>query len=250
MADPRRLLLLGGTREALDLAHRAVADRRLHVITSLAGRTRDPAAVPGELRIGGFGGAEGLARYLRQAAIDLVIDATHPFAATMAGNAAEACEAAEVPRLKLLRPPWQAIDGDRWIEVPDTAAAAAALPNLAKRAFLTTGRQELAALAGLRDIWFLVRLIDPPETPLALARHQVILDRGPFGEADELALLREHRIEALVAKNSGGDLTYAKIAAARRLGLGVVMLRRPLAPPGPMVAGVEAALAWIDARLE
>lgn len=250
MTEARRLLILGGTREALDLARLATADPRLHVITSLAGRTRARAAIPGEVRVGGFGGAEGLARYLREAGIDLVIDATHPFAATMAGNAAKACEAAGVPRLKLLRPPWCAVDGDRWIEVPDTAAAAAALPGLAKRVFLTSGQRNLTAFAALEDTWFLVRLIDPPEAPIPLTQHRLIQARGPFAEDDEIALLGEHRIEAVVAKNSGGALTYAKVAAARRLGLAVVMLRRPAPAGGETAGSVGAALAWIDARLE
>lgn len=248
MAETRRLLVLGGTREALDLARRTTADPGLHVITSLAGRTRTPAAIPGELRVGGFGGTGGLARYLCEAAIDLVIDATHPFASTMAGNAAQACEAASVPRLKLLRPPWRAVEGDRWIEVPDMAAAAAALPGLAERVFLTTGRRDLAAFAALADTWFLVRLIEPPEEPLPLTRHQLILARGPFAEDDETALLSEHRIQAVVAKNSGGALTYAKIAAARRLALPVVMVRRPEAPAGTTVKDVDAASTWLRSR--
>ncbi len=247
MAEARRLLILGGTREALDLARRATADPRLHVITSLAGRTRAPAAVPGALRVGGFGGPGGLARYLREAAIDLVIDATHPFAATMARNAAEACAATRVLRLKLLRPLWRAAEGDHWIEVPDSAAAAAQLPDLAKRVFLTSGRRELAAFAALAETWFLVRLIEPPEGPLPLARHRLILARGPFAEDDETALLTEHRIEAVVAKNSGGALTYAKIAAARALALPVVMVQRPEAPGGETVESVEAAAAWLGA---
>ena len=246
MVEARRLLVLGGTREALDLARRATADPRLHVITSLAGRTRAPAAVPGELRVGGFGGAEGLARYLREAAIDLVVDATHPFAATMAGNAAAAGEAAGVPRLKLLRPPWRAEDGDRWIEVADTAAAAAALPGLAERVFLTTGRQDIEAFAGCADIRFLVRLIDPPDEPLPLADHEVILARGPFEIDEEAALLETHRIGALVSKNSGGTMTRAKIEAARRLGLPVVMIQRTAPPAGELVESVGGALKWIE----
>lgn len=245
MADTRRLLILGGTRDALDLARRATADPALHVITSLAGRTRTPAAIPGELRVGGFGGVEGLVRYLREAAIDLVIDATHPFAATMARNAAEACDTAGLPRLKLLRPPWRRVEGDRWIEVPDLAAAAAALPGLAERIFLTSGQRDLTAFAALEKVWFLLRLIDPPEAPVPLSRHQLILARGPFAEDDEIALLREHRIEAVVAKNSGGPLTHAKIAAARRLALPVVMVQRPQAPAGEIVADLEAAFAWL-----
>ncbi len=247
--EARRLLLLGGTREALELARALTGDPRLHVITSLAGRTRDPAAIPGEVRVGGFGGSEGLAAYLEREAIGLVIDATHPFAATMAGNAAAACVQTGAARLKLLRPPWRRVDGDHWIEAADAADAAAALPGLAERVFLTTGRQELAAFAGLEDTWFLVRLIDRPNAPLPLARHHLVLGRGPFAEAEERVLLREHRIGALVAKNSGGALTYAKIAAARALGLPVVMVERPAPPAGETAESVDQAKVWLQARL-
>ena len=249
VADAKRLLLLGGTGEAAALARRLQDDPRIHAVTSLAGRTKDPASLPGEVRVGGFGGPSGLARYLRGEAIDLVVDATHPFAAVMANNAAEACAAAAVPRLKLLRPAWQKEPGDRWIEVSTTTEAAATLPGLAERIFLTTGRRDLSAFAGLGDIWFLVRMIDPPKAPLPLVRHEVVLGRGPFGEADEIALLKDRSIGALVAKNSGGPSTYAKIAAARRLVLPVVMIARPDPPPGGIADGIEAALAWIECRL-
>jgi precorrin-6A/cobalt-precorrin-6A reductase len=243
-----RLLLLGGTREALALA-RATAERReLHVITSLAGRTRRPADIPGEVRHGGFGGAAGLARYLEDQGIDLVVDATHPFAAAMAENASWACRTTGVPRLKLLRPAWLPVPGDSWIEVADAAAAAAILPGLGRRMFLTTGRRDLAAFADLDDLWFLVRLIEPPEVILPLARHELVLARGPFVELVEIELMRAHRIEAMIAKNSGGDWTYAKIAAARRLTLPVVMIRRPDAPAGETVGTVDEALAWIAAH--
>jgi len=243
-----RLLLLGGTREALELAQAAAGTPELHTITSLAGHTRAPAEITGEVRVGGFGGAEGLARFLEAEAVDFVVDATHPFAAVMARNAAQACRETGVPGLKLLRPAWKSESGDRWIEVESTEQAAEALPGLAGRVFLTVGRRDLQAFSRCPRIWFLVRLIDPPGGPLPIARHEMVLGRGPFAEADEIALMRRHRIEALVAKNSGGDLTYAKIAAARRLGLPVVMRRRPAPPPGATVETVEQALAWIATR--
>ncbi len=243
-----RLLLLGGTREALDLAEATSNNAHLHTITSLAGRTRAPARIPGELRIGGFGGPEGLADYLVSQAIDLLVDATHPFAETMARNAEQACRLSNVPRLKLLRPAWEKDANDRWIEVDSTEQAAATLPGLATRVFLTVGQRDLVAFSRYPEIWFLIRLIDPPADPLPLARHELILGRGPFAEADEVTLLREHRIEALVAKNSGGALTHAKIGAARRLGLPVVMRRRPDPPPGETVETVDQALAWIVAQ--
>jgi precorrin-6A/cobalt-precorrin-6A reductase len=166
----------------------------------------------------------------------------------MARNANRACRETGIPRLKLLRPTWRKEGSDRWIEVDNTARAAETLSTLGRRVFLTTGRQDLAAFAGLADIWFLVRLVEPPETPLPLARHELILARGPFDAAAEAALMQDHRIEALVAKNSGGEATYAKIAAARRLGLPVVMIRRPPAPAGETVKTVDQALAWIAAR--
>ncbi|MDH3595609.1 MAG: cobalt-precorrin-6A reductase [Rhodospirillales bacterium] len=243
-----RLLLLGGTAEALELARSTAGDPGLHTVTSLAGRTRRPAEIPGEVRVGGFGGAEGLARHLQEQAIDLLVDATHPFAVVMARNAAQACHDTGVPRLKLLRPAWRPAPGDLWLEAADAAAAAAGLSGLGGRFFLTTGLRDIAAFAGLEDPWFLVRLIDRPEAALPLARHDLILARGPFAEAAEVALMRGHRIEALIAKNSGGYSTYAKIAAARRLGLPVVMIRRPKAPAGEMAETVDQVLAWIAAR--
>ena len=243
-----RLLLLGGTHEALELAQSTAGDPGLHTVTSLAGRTRAPAEVPGEVRVGGFGGAAGLARFLRDRAIDLLVDATHPFAAVMARNAAQACREAGVPRLKLLRPAWRPVPGDLWIEAANAAEVAATLSGLGRRFFLTTGFRDIAAFAGFADAWFLVRLIDKPEAALPLARHELILARGPFAESAEVALMLGHRIEALIAKNSGGDSTYAKIAAARRLSLPAVMIRRPDAPAGETVETVDQALAWIAAR--
>ncbi|MDH3473488.1 MAG: cobalt-precorrin-6A reductase [Rhodospirillales bacterium] len=248
MRERTRILLLGGTRDALELARRLVLDPRLDLTSSLAGRTWNPTRIPGELRVGGFGGPAGLAHYLKDHTINLLVDATHAFATTMAHNAAAACEQLGLPRLKLLRPAWRPVEGDRWIEVASTAEAAAALRGLAERVFLTSGRQEIEAFADLSDIWFLVRLIDPPGNPLPLARHEVILDRGPFDQAAETALMEKHGIQALVTKNSGGGLIQAKITAARRLGLPVVMIRRPEPPPGEIVESVEAALAWIEQR--
>jgi precorrin-6A/cobalt-precorrin-6A reductase len=253
--EPARLLILGGTAEAAVLAGRLAKDRRLakdprvRVITSLAGRTRNPAALRGEVRTGGFGGPEGLAAYLKAEAIELVVDATHPFAARISGNAEQACRAGAVPRLVLTRPPWQAEPGDRWTEVPSVEAAARALPKLGQRAFLSVGRQALSAFAELRETWFLVRLIDPPDGSPPLARHRLVLGRGPFDEAAESALLRHHRIDVVVSKNSGGAATYGKIAAARGIGLPVVMVSRPPTPEGEVALTLDQALAWIDQRV-
>ena len=239
-----RLLILGGTAEAAALARGLQAWPDLDVTTSLAGRTRMPEALSGEIRIGGFGGVEGLEAYLSNESFDLLIDATHPFAEQMSHNAALAAERAGVRRLRLVRPSWQRRSGDNWIEVADIASASEVLPSLAGRVFLTSGHQDLAAFAKLDNIWFLIRTIEPVAGPLP--RQGLALQaRGPFIEEDEVALLQEHRIEALVTKASGGDATYAKIVAARRLGLPVVMIRRPPEPSGPIVHDVDAALVWL-----
>jgi precorrin-6A/cobalt-precorrin-6A reductase len=239
-----RLLILGGTAEAVALAEACVARPGLEVISSLAGRTRSPTLPPGEVRSGGFGGVAGLAKFLLERTIDRVVDATHPFAAQIGAHAEQACRDVGVARLRLLRPPWRPEPGDRWIEVADLAAAARLLPELGRRAFLTVGQRELEAFAGL-DLWFLVRTIEPAGC-LPLRRAYWLAGRGPFTVDGEIALLRAHAIDVLVTKASGGAATYAKLVAARRLGLPVVMVRRPLPPPGPVVDSVEAALAWLE----
>jgi precorrin-6A/cobalt-precorrin-6A reductase len=248
---PLRLLILGGTSEAALLAA-AARDRfadSVRIETSLAGRLPAHHRLPGEVRRGGFGGAGGLAAYLRQRAVDAVIDATHPFAATISGHAAEACADTGVARLLLVRPPWTPEAGDRWCEVSSAADAAAVLPLVARRAFLTTGPGSLAAFADVSEVWFLVRLFEPPPSPLALGPHGVVVARPPFTVADEVALMDVHGIEAVVSKQSGGP-TAAKLAAARRLGLPVVMIARPEKPAGERVDSVAAALAWLAARLD
>jgi precorrin-6A/cobalt-precorrin-6A reductase len=251
-SDARRhLLILGGTGEAAALAQAAQQrfGQTLAVTTSLAGRTANPALVAGEVRIGGFGGTEGLANYLGEHAVDLVIDATHPFAAQISAQAAEACAATRVPRLLLERPPWPRGPGDRWVEVADAAAAAALLPGLGRRAFLTIGARDLAAFAPLREMHFVVRLIDPPRAALPLASCELLLGRGPFGLAEERHIVERYAIDVLVAKASGGQATEGKLIAARERELPVVMLRRPPATAGPRVDSVDAALDWLAARL-
>ncbi len=249
MAKPTEVLILGGTAEAAALARDLAEEPRVAVTTSLAGRTRVPAELPGAVRRGGFGGAAALADYLKTRAVDLLIDATHPFAARISGNAAQACMGAGVPRLVLTRPPWAARDGDRWTRVADAGSAAAALPALGRRVFLTIGRQELAAFSALSGLWFLVRLVEPPEDPIPLADFHLVLGRGPFSLAQETALLRAQGIEVVVSKNSGGSGTYAKIEAARALDLPVVMVERPPLPEGETVETAAAARAWIEDRL-
>jgi precorrin-6A/cobalt-precorrin-6A reductase len=241
------VLILGGTAEAVQLAEACAAIPRFRIMTSLAGRTRAPTRPPGEVRIGGFGGADGLAQFLRTSTIDRVVDATHPFAVRIGRHAEQACRALGVPRVRLLRPPWQRQPADRWIVVEDLAEAARCLPEHGRRAFLTVGQRDLDAFAGL-DQWFLVRTIErPPAWPLQNGAW--LSARGPFHIEDEIALLREHAIDVLVTKASGGDATYAKVAAARALGLPVIMVRRPPPPPGPVVDSVSAALAWLDHEL-
>jgi len=239
------VLVLGGTGEARRLAT-ALVDEGVDVLSSLAGRVADPLLPPGEVRIGGFGGAEGLAAWLAENPVRAVVDATHPFAATMTGSAAAAADVTSIPLLRLHRPGWSEQQGDDWRWVDSLEEAARAVAGFA-HVFLTTGRTGLGAFAGLTSE-VLVRAVDPPGPPLP-ARTTVVLERGPFSVADELALLREHRVDVVVTKDSGGHLTEAKLAAARELGLPVVLVRRPPVPPGvPTVATVDEALGWVRAQ--
>ncbi|WP_221207765.1 cobalt-precorrin-6A reductase [Streptosporangium becharense] len=240
------ILVLGGTDEARRLAAALVGRPGTRVVSSLAGRVRDPKLPVGEVREGGFGGPDGLASWLVEHRVDVVVDATHPFAARMTASAAEASTRAGLPLLILRRPGWREGPGDDWRWVPSLAAAAELLPSLGERVFLTTGRRSLPVFAGLDGLWFLARSVDPPEPPMP-RRVEVLLSRGPFTVEGELALMREHRVEVLVTKDSGGGMTTAKLAAARELGLPVVVVRRPAAPDGvPAVETVEAALSWLD----
>ena len=236
---PGPVLILGGTAEARALAA-ALVDSGVHVVSSLAGRVRDPALPVGEVRIGGFGGVEGLAAWLREHGVAAVVDATHPFASTMTAHAVSATVAAGVPLVVLRRPGWPP-DPD-WTWADSLPAAAAALPTLGKRAFLTTGRTSLSAFADL-DLEFLVRCVDPPSGPMPRRVH-VLLSRGPFTVDGERSLIREHGVDVLVTKDSGGPLTSAKLAAAREEGVTVLVVRRPPLPAGvEAVDTVEAALA-------
>jgi precorrin-6A/cobalt-precorrin-6A reductase len=236
-----RVLVLGGTGEARELATALAGQPGTAVVTSLAGRVADPLLPPGEVRIGGFHGE--LAAWLRTERIDAVVDATHPFAAAITATAVSAAATAGVPLLVLRRPGWRAGPGDDWRRVPSLEAAAAALPGLGERVLLTTGRQGLAAFAEV-DCWFLVRTVDPPAPPTP-RRMEVLLDRGPYPLDAERALLAGRRIDVLVTKDSGGAMTAAKLVAARELGLPVVMVDRPPAPDAPTVETVEQALDWL-----
>lgn len=249
--DAPHILILGGTGEAAALADAVVARGRdrVKVTTSLAGRTATPATVPGECRIGGFGGPDGMARYLRDGGVSVVVDATHPFATQISRHAVMACSAADVPRLRLERPAWTPQDGDCWHMMPSIAAAAQALPDYGRRAFLTVGRTELEPFAACRDVWFLVRLVDQPDTPLPLANSVLEIGRGPFDIAAEQELMTRHEIDTLVCKASGGDMTRAKLDAARTLKCPVLMIARPPAPDGPRVHNVAGAMEWIVDRI-
>ncbi|GBE66650.1 precorrin-6A reductase [Mycobacterium sp. MFM001] len=236
-----RVLLLGGTGEARALAERLHPD--VEVISSLAGRVPDPALPVGAVRIGGFGGVEGLRNWLRDARIDAVVDATHPFAATITANAALACEELRLPHLVLARPAWE--PGDAIVVMSDIEGAETVARQGFSRVFLTTGRSGVKAFAD-SDAWFLIRAVTPPD-PASLPRHhQVLLSRGPYDYEGECELMREHRIDVLVTKNSGGDMTRAKLDAAAALNIRVVMVDRPPLPAGVTTLGtVDEAVTWI-----
>ncbi|CAM5513408.1 Precorrin-6A reductase OS=Streptomyces fumanus OX=67302 GN=GCM10018772_38720 PE=4 SV=1 [Streptomyces fumanus] len=213
--------------------------------TSLAGRVTAPRRPPGEVREGGFGGAAGLAAWLAAHAVDVLVDATHPFAARISFHAARAAASARVPLLALRRPGWVPVEGDHWHEAGSLDRAAELLPALGRRVFLTTGRTGLAAFAGRRDAWFLVRSVEPPDPPHP-PHLEVLLDRGPFTLDGERALLRRHRIDVLVTKDSGGAATAPKLTAAREAGLPVIVVRRPPVPDGvPTVPDPAAAVRWV-----
>ncbi|MCZ2817525.1 cobalt-precorrin-6A reductase [Modestobacter sp. VKM Ac-2984] len=240
-----QVLVLGGTGEARRLAA-ALVGAGVDVLSSLAGRVADPVLPPGAVRIGGFGGADGLTAWLAEHRPRAVVDATHPFAAQITASAAAAAAAHGTPLLRLQRPGWTPQPGDTWRHVDSLAAAAEAVAGY-RSVFLTTGRQGVGAFAALPGR-VLVRSVDPPDEPLP-AGATLLLDRGPFSLADELALLDEHEVDVVVTKDSGGHLTEAKLVAARQRGIPVVLVRRPPLPPGvETVATVDEALAWVRAR--
>jgi precorrin-6A/cobalt-precorrin-6A reductase len=237
-----RVLLLGGTSEARALAARLHPG--IEVISSLAGRVPDPALPVGEMRIGGFGGVDGLRRWLSEARVDAVVDATHPYAATITANAAAACREVGLPHLVLARPAWD--PGDAIVVSSDAEAAKTVAAERYSRVFLTTGRSGTAVFVDV-DAWFLIRAVTAPDADTLPRRHQLVLSRGPYHYDDELALLREHRIEALVTKNSGGAMTRPKLDAASALGVSVVMVDRPPLPAGvTTVSTVDEAAEWVS----
>lgn len=227
------ILILGGTGEARELASRVPA------VSSLAGRVSAPRLPEGEVRVGGFGGVDGLVQWLRDNDIHAVVDATHPFARQITANAFEACARAGVPFLILRRPGFTPVEGWHWVD--SVAEAARKLPG--SRVFLTTGRQDLAEFASCPQ-WFLARMVEPPQPPMP-QRIEVLLSRGPFTVDGELSLMRSHEIDVLVTKDSGGSMTSAKLEAAGQLGIPVVIVRRPPLPPAETVATVEEAVSWL-----
>jgi precorrin-6A/cobalt-precorrin-6A reductase len=240
------VLILGGTAEARLLGTVLAQRPGLRVTTSLAGRVATPTIHAGELRIGGFGGAEGLAGWLRAHDVDALVDATHPFAEVISRNAASAASDAHVPLLAVRRPGWVQGPQDDWRNVGSLDEAAAQLPGIGTRIFLSTGRKSLATFAALDDLWFLIRSVDPPQPPVP-RQARVLLARGPFTVQDEVALLRAHQIDVVVTRDSGGDATAAKLAAARTLGIPVVVIRRPPLPGGvPVVEDSAGAVEWLS----
>jgi precorrin-6A/cobalt-precorrin-6A reductase len=244
--DAMRILILGGTGEASALV-RALAGRQdMSVVRSLAGRTAAPKAEPVPTRIGGFGGSEGLATYLHSEGIHRLVDATHPFAEVISRNAARAAALAGVPLLAIRRPAWSREPGDLWTEVETMEEAVSALGALPRRVFLTIGRQEAGAFASAPHHAYLVRTVEPLGEILPVPHLTTLESRGPFDAAAEAALMRENGTEVVVSKNSGGAATYGKIAAARRLAIPVIMVRRPEKPDVPSVPDAAGALRWLD----
>jgi precorrin-6A/cobalt-precorrin-6A reductase len=244
-AKPLRVLILGGSTEANQLVAVIANDARFDAMLSYAGRTERPTPPPIPWRLGGFGGVDGLTKYLRDENIARVVDATHPFAAQMSAHAIAACAIANVPLLALERLPWPRMAGDRWIEVNDFTAAAEALGPSPRRVFLGIGRMQLAPFASHPQHFYLVRLVDPPRAPLPLQGAELIVARGPFDLAGDRAMLADHRIDIVVARDAGGDGAFAKIEAARELGLRVVMVRRPLIAAREKVETVGEVLRWL-----
>ncbi|GAA3210902.1 cobalt-precorrin-6A reductase [Actinocorallia longicatena] len=242
------VLVLGGTGEGRRLAGLLESVEGLRTVSSLAGRVAQPALPVGEVRVGGFGGVRGLVSWLVEEGIGMVVDATHPFAAGMSASAAEAAREAGVPLVVLRRAGWTEREGDVWHWVGSVGEAARVLPSVGRRAFLTTGRQSIGEFAGVDGVWFLARSVDPPAGAVP-GELRVVLDRGPFEVEDELRLMRDNAIDVLVTKDSGGPMTSAKLDAARRLGIPVVIVRRPPVPPGvPCVGTAEEAAAWVLER--
>jgi precorrin-6A/cobalt-precorrin-6A reductase len=244
--SPLRILLLGGTTEATALADHLAQANNITAVLSLAGRTAHPAKSSLTTRIGGFGGVDGLTVYLRQEAIDLLIDATHPFAARISANAVAASDACGIPLLAIERPPWTRRVDDDWIEHDSIEAAIAALPEEPQDIFSGLGRQAIDMLCHAPQHRYLIRVVDPLECPPILAHAEIIASRGPFRTGEDARLFADYNIRHVLSKNAGGSAAYSKIEAARQLGITVHMIRRPTPPQRTTVATTADALAWID----
>ena len=231
------------------MAERLAGRSDLDVTLSLAGRTASPARQSVPVRSGGFGGAVGLAAHLVNERIDILIDATHPYASVISANAVEAARKTGVRFVALRRPPWVAVAGDRWSEVSNVREAVRTLGQAPRRVFVALGRNELAPFKAAPQHHYLIRSVDPVDPPLPLPHVIYVTGRGPFSEANDRALMTAHGIEVVIAKNSGGTATYGKIAAARMLGIEVIMLRRPTVPKTAAVETIEDAIAWLDHAL-
>lgn len=244
--EPGSVLILGGTGEARALAC-ALYSQSIPIISSLAGRVRAPRLPEGPVRVGGFGGVDGLSTWLHDNHIGAVVDATHPFASTITEHAAHACARAGKPLLRVRRQPWIAQPDDRWTHVADIHAAAAAVDTHQGRILLTTGRQDVDAFSAVSGAWFLIRVVDPPTGALP-ARHQILQSRGPYHFDAEYQLLQDNRIDMVITKNSGGGLTRPKLDAARELGIPVIMVDRPAEPAGiTTVDDAQSAVRWVVA---
>ena len=252
-AKRRRLLILGGTIEGRLLAERLVHDARFNLIVSLAGRTEQPLPIPGTIRRGGFGGVEGLKRYMHSAGIDLLIDATHPFASRIKASAIRASAETGIPLICVRREPWSQQPGDRWQCVGSSAEAVEALGQTPRCVFLTLGRNDIGAFEEAPHHLYLIRSVDALEPQPDLPNAHYIESRGPFNFTDEIEIMRNYGIDVLVSKNSGGDSTYAKIEAARKLGIEAIMIRRPEPPvtldAPPTVSSVDAAMQLLTHHL-
>ncbi|MFZ1922082.1 MAG: cobalt-precorrin-6A reductase [Xanthobacteraceae bacterium] len=244
-----RLLILGGTTEARLLGERLAKRGNVAVTLSLAGRTASPVPHAVPVRIGGFGGAAGLADHLIAECVTALIDATHPYASVISQNAAEAARQTGVAFMTLRRPPWTAVAGDRWTGVADTADAVRALGETPRRVFVALGRNELAPFINAPQHFYLIRSVDPVEPPLPLPHTSYVTARGPFSKANDRALMETHGIDVVIAKNSGGNAAYGKIAAARALGIAVILLRRPEVSTAPAVETIDDVIDWLDHAL-
>jgi precorrin-6A/cobalt-precorrin-6A reductase len=244
-----RVLILGGTTGASDLAHLLADDRRFEVTLSLAGRISNPKIQPVRTRIGGFGGPDGLAAWLQQEAIKAVVDATHPYADQISSNAVTACQRLAIPLASIIRPAWQPQPDDTWLTVASAEAAADAFGPEPRRVFLSLGRLELGVFAKRPHHHYIARMIDPPDDVALPPDMRLIFDRGPFHRQAETALLEQENIDVLVSKNSGGASTYAKIEAARELKIPVVMIARPQKPRGDAVENAGSAVSWLERQL-